>query len=55
MMNQERRKAVEFALSGVGFVRQKPIPLFYNFATAPLTIKRFCRERSVAQTTNLPS
>src|SRR5205814_2172703 len=89
--------AVEFALSGLQFVRQKPIALFYkdhqigehrldflvedqivvelkaisaledihfaigrsylkatqlqdglllNFATAPLTIKRFCRERS---------
>jgi|ERR1700674_1752263 len=88
---------VEFALSGIQFVRQKPIALFYkdhqigehrldflvedqivvelkaisaledihfaigrsylkatqlqdglllNFATAPLTIKRFCRERS---------
>jgi GxxExxY protein len=91
----EQALAVEFALSGVQFVRQHPIPLFYrdhqigehrldflvegkivvelkaisaledihfaigrsylkamnlddglllNFATAPLTIKRFCRE-----------
>jgi GxxExxY protein len=90
--------AVEFALSGIQFIRQKPIPLFYkdhqigehrldflvegkiivelkaissledihfaigrsylkaasledglllNFATLPLTIKRFCRELSV--------
>ena len=87
--------AVEFALSGIQFIRQHPVPLFYrdhqigehrldflvegkivvelkaisqledihfaigrsylkaanlndgllfNFATAPLTIKRFCRE-----------
>ena len=92
----EEALAVEFALNGIGFVRQKPIPLFYkdhqigehrldflvedlivvelkairaledihfaigrsylkatglsdglifNFATVPLTIKRFCRER----------
>lgn len=92
----EEALAVEFALSGIPFVRQKPIPLFYkdhqigehrldflvedrvvvelkatravedihfaigrsylkatnlhdglllNFATAPLTIKRFCREK----------
>jgi len=91
----EEALAVEFALSGVQFVRQKPVPLFYkdhqigehrldflvenlivvelkavraledihfaigrsylkamhledgllfNFATSPLTIKRFCRE-----------
>ncbi len=91
----EEALAVEFALSGIQFVRQKPIALFYkdhqigehrldfliedkivvelkainaledihfaigrsylkatnledgllfNFATAPLTIKRFCRE-----------
>jgi len=91
----EEALAVEFALSGVQFIRQKPIPLFYkdhqvgehrldflveekivvelkaisaledihfaigrsylkatnledglllNFATIPLTIKRFCRE-----------
>src|SRR5205814_6261858 len=91
----EEALAVEFALSGIQFVRQKPLPLFYkdhqigehrldflveqrvvvelkaisaledihfavgrsylkaanlqdglilNFATAPLTIKRFCRE-----------
>jgi GxxExxY protein len=93
----EQALAVEFALSGIQFVRQKPIPLFYkdhqigehrldflvedeivvelkainaledihfaigrsylkatslqdglllNFATAPLTIKHFCRELS---------
>lgn len=93
----EQALAVEFALSGVHFVRQHPVPLFYrdhqigehrldfliegkivvelkavtaledihfaigrsylkavnlhdglllNFATAPLTIKRFCRESS---------
>src|SRR6266513_2826613 len=92
----EEALAVEFALSGIQFIRQHPIPLFYrdhqigehrldflveekivvelkavrqledihfaigrsylkamhlqdgllfNFATAPLTIKRFCRER----------
>jgi GxxExxY protein len=92
----EEALAVEFALNGIAFVRQKPIPLFYkdhqvgehrldflvenliivelkaihaledihfaigrsylkatglsdglifNFATIPLTIKRFCRER----------
>jgi GxxExxY protein len=92
----EQALAVEFALSGIQFIRQKPIALFYkdhqigehrldflvedqivvelkaisaledihfaigrsylkathledglllNFATAPLTIKRFCRER----------
>src|SRR6267378_5539553 len=92
----EEALAVEFALSGIQFIRQKAIPLFYkdhqigehrldflvegkiivelkaisaledihfavgrsylkatnlqdglllNFATAPLTIKRFCRER----------
>lgn len=91
----EEALAVEFALSGIQYVRQKPIPLFYkdhqvgehrldflveekivielkainaledihfaigrsylkatnledglllNFATTPLTIKRFCRE-----------
>ncbi len=95
----EEALAIEFALSGIPFVRQKPIPLFYkdhqigehrldflvddkivvelkaisdledihfaigrsylkatnlndgllfNFATAPLTIKRFCRERTSA-------
>ena len=95
----EEALAVEFALSGIQFVRQKPVTLFYkdhqigehrldflvenhivvelkaikaledihfaigrsylkatnlqdglllNFATAPLTIKRFCRERSDA-------
>src|SRR5256885_11944480 len=93
----EEALAVEFALSGIQFIRQHPIPLFYrdhqigehrldflveekivvelkavsqledihfaigrsylkamhlqdgllfNFATAPLTIKRFCRERT---------
>jgi GxxExxY protein len=93
----EQALAVEFALSGIPFVRQKPIALYYkdhqvgehrldflveekivvelkaisaledihfaigrsylkathledglllNFATAPLTIKRLCRERS---------
>jgi GxxExxY protein len=92
----EEALAVEFALSGIQFVRQYPVPLFYrdhqigehrldflvegkfvvelkavsrledihfaigrsylkaisledgllfNFATAPLTIKRFCRKR----------
>jgi len=72
----EEALAVEFALSGIQFIRQYPVPLFYrdhqireledihfaigrsylkatnlqdgllfNFATAPLTIKRFCRER----------
>jgi GxxExxY protein len=95
----EEALAVEFALSGIQFIRQHPVPLFYrdhqigehrldflvegkivvelkavshiedihfaigrsylkatnlqdgllfNFATAPLTIKRFCRERSRA-------
>jgi|SRR6266852_1561560 GxxExxY protein len=93
----ENALAVEFALRGIAFIRQKPIPLFYkdhqigehrldflvegkivvelkaietledvhfaivrsylkatnladglilNFATAPLTIKRVCRERT---------
>ena len=93
----EEALAVEFALSGIQFIRQHPVPLFYrdhqigehrldflvegkiivelkaiselqdvhfavgrsylkatnvqdglllNFATAPLTIKRFCRERA---------
>ena len=93
----EEALAVEFALSGIQFVRQKTVPLFYkdhqigehrldflieervvvelkairaledihfavgrsylkatnlhdglllNFATVPLTIKRFCREQS---------
>ena len=92
----EEVSAVEFALSGIQFIRQHPVPLFYrdhqigerrldflvegkivvelkavselqdihfaigrsylkatnlqdgllfNFATTPLTIKRFCRER----------
>jgi GxxExxY protein len=95
----EQALAVEFALSGIQFVRQKPITLFYkdhqigehrldflvddivvvelkaistledihfaigrsylkatnledglllNFATSPLSIKRFCRERPLA-------
>ena len=95
----EEALAVEFALSGIQFIRQHPVPLFYrdhqigehrldflvegkivvelkaiselqdihfaagrsylkatnlqdglllNFATVPLTIKRFCRERSRA-------
>lgn len=95
----EEALAVEFALSGIQFIRQDPVPLFYrdhqigehrldflvegkivvelkaiselqdihfaagrsylkatnlqdglllNFATVPLTIKRFCRERSRA-------
>src|SRR4029077_17346870 len=93
----EEALAVEFALSGIQFIRQHPVPLFYrdhqvgehrldflvdgqiivelkavseledihfaigrsylkatnlqdgllfNFATAPLTVKRFCRERA---------
>jgi GxxExxY protein len=93
----EEALAVEFALTGIQYIRQHPVPLFYrdhqigehrldflvegkiivelkaiseledihfaigrnylkatnlrdgllfNFATAPLTIKRFCRERS---------
>ncbi len=93
----EEALAVEFALTGIQFIRQHPVPLFYrdhqigehrldflvegkiivelkaiselqdvhfavgrsylkatnvqdglllNFATAPLTIKRFCRERA---------
>jgi len=93
----EEALAVEFALSGIQFIRQHPVPLFYhdhqigehrldflvdgkivvelkaisqledihlaigrsylkatnlrdgllfNFATSPLTIKRFCRERA---------
>jgi len=95
----EEALAVEFALSGVGFIRQKPVALYYkdhqigehrldflvedqivvelkaisalqdihfaigrsylkatqlqdglllNFATSPLTIKRFCRELPAA-------
>src|SRR5437867_11224493 len=95
----EEGLAVEFALSGIQFIRQHPVPLFYrdhqigehrldflverkiivelkaiselqdihfavgrsylkatnlqdglllNFATTPLTIKRFCRERAPA-------
>ena len=97
----EEALAVEFALSGIQFVRQYPVPLFhrdhqigehrldflvegkivvelkavsrledihfaigrsylkaisledgllFNFATTPLTIKRFCRERPSADT-----
>lgn len=100
----EEALAVEFALSGIQFIRQHPIPLFYrdhqigehrldflvegkiivelkavsqiedihfaigrsylkatnlqdgllfNFATAPLTIKRFCRERAEADSIDL--
>ncbi|MGH8094244.1 MAG: GxxExxY protein [Chthoniobacterales bacterium] len=100
----EEALAVEFALSEIAFVRQKPIPLFYkdhqigehrldflvenlivvelkairaledihfaigrsylkatglcdglllNFATVPLTIKRFCREPPSSLTDNL--
>jgi GxxExxY protein len=98
----EEALAVEFALSGIQFVRQYPVPIFYrdhqigehrldfllegktivelkaaseledihfaigrsylkatsleagllfNFATTPLTIKRFCRERPRADST----
>jgi GxxExxY protein len=98
----EEALAVEFALSGIQFIRQHPVPLFYrdhqigehrldflvegkivvelkavseledihfaigrsylkamnlqdgllfNFATVPLTIKRFCRERPRADST----
>jgi GxxExxY protein len=100
----EEALAVEFALSGIQFIRQHPIPLFYrdhqigehrldflvekkivvelkaitqlesihfaighshlkamalqdgllfNFATAPLTIKRFCRERTETESVDL--
>jgi GxxExxY protein len=100
----EEALAVEFALSGIQFIRQHPIPLFYrdhqigehrldflvegkiivelkavsqiedihfavgrsylkamnlqdgllfNFAAAPLTIKRFCRERSEPESVDL--
>ena len=100
----EEALAVEFALSGVQFIRQHPVPLFYrdhqigehrldflvegkivvelkaisqledihfavgrsylkatnlqdgllfNFATAPLTIKRFCRELREAESVDL--
>ena len=96
--------AVEFALSGIQFIRQYPVPLFYrdhqigehrldflvegkivvelkaisqledihfaigrsylkatnlddgllfNFATAPLTAKRFCREKPIDSVPNL--
>jgi GxxExxY protein len=100
----EEALAVEFALGGIQFIRQHPIPLFYrdhqigehrldflvegkiivelkavsqiedihfavgrsylkatnlqdgllfNFATASLTIKRFCRERSEPESVDL--
>jgi len=100
----EEALAVEFALSGIQFIRQHPIPLFYrdhqigehrldflvegkivvelkaisqledihfaigrsylkamnlqdgllfNFATAPLTIKRFCRESRKPESVDL--
>jgi GxxExxY protein len=100
----EEALAVEFALSGIQFIRQHPVPLFYrdhqigehrldflvegkivvelkavseledihfaigrsylkamnlrdcllsNFATVPLTIKRFCREHSRADSIDL--
>src|SRR5438270_8078856 len=100
----EEALAVEFALSGVQFIRQHPVPLFYrdhqigehrldflvegkiivelkaiselqdihfavgrsylkatnlrdgllfNFASAPLTIKRFCRERTDPESADL--
>src|SRR6266403_5961633 len=100
----EEALAVEFALGGIQFVRQKPIALFYkdhqigehrldflvedqivvelkaisaledihfaigrsylkatnlqdglllNFATAPLTVKRFCRERRDPESVDL--
>jgi len=100
----EEALAVEFALSGIQFVRQYPVPLFYrdhqigkhrldflvegkivvelkavsrledihfaigrsylkaisledgllfNFATTPLTIKRFCRERTKSASPDL--
>ena len=39
----EEAPAVEFALSGIQFIRQHPVPLFY---CDHQTIKRFCRERS---------
>src|SRR5438270_7956021 len=100
----EEALAVEFALSGIQFIRQHPVPLFYhdhqigehrldflvdgkivvelkaiselqdihfaigrsylkatnlqdgllfNFASAPLTIKRFCRERTDPESADL--
>jgi GxxExxY protein len=100
----EEALAVEFALSGIQFIRQYPVPLFYrdhqigehrldflvegkivvelkaisqledihfaigrsylkatnlddgllfNFATAPLTVKRFCREKPINSVPNL--
>ena len=99
----EEALAVEFALSGIQFIRQYPVPLFYrdhqigehrldflvegkivvelkaisqledihfaigrsylkatnlddgllfNFATAPLTVKRFCREKPIDSVPN---
>ena len=102
----EEALAVEFALSGIQFVRQYTVPLFYrdhqigehrldflvegkivvelkavsrledihfaigrsylkatsledgllfNFATIPLTIKRFCRERAKSASADLPA
>ena len=93
----EEALAVEFALSGIQFIRQHPVPLFYRdhqigehrldflvegrigqledihfaigrsylkttnlqegllfkFATAPLTVKRFCRERRETESADL--
>src|SRR6266576_3281602 len=100
----EEALAVEFALSGIQFIRQYPVPLFYrdhqigehrldflvegkivvelkaisqledihfaigrsylkatnlddgllfNFATAPVTVKRFCREKPIDSVPNL--
>jgi hypothetical protein len=84
----EEALAVEFALSGIQFVRQYPVlvegkivvelkavsrledihfaigrsylkaisledGLLFNFATTPLTIKRFCRERAKSASPNL--
>src|SRR5438094_2853382 len=100
----EEAPAVEFSLSGIQFIRQHPVPLFYrdhqigehrldflvegkivvelkavseledihfaigrsylkaasledgllfNFATTPLTIKRFCRERAESASPDL--
>ena len=100
----EEALAVEFALQGIAFVRQRPVTLFYkdhqigehrldfvvadlivvelkaisqledipfaigrsylkatnlddgllfNFATAPLTVKRFCREKPIDSLANL--
>jgi len=42
----EQALAVEFALSGIQFVRQKPITLFYKeHQVGEHRFKRFCRER----------